>query len=100
MDYSCNPYINKEYTLENYDGDFELNVNCMNVYFNLEFMINRQRLYEKLLDMNYICKYKPETYSGIKLVYKIPLDITNKKVDGLCHCSTKCTCLNVTFLVF
>jgi TATA-box binding protein (TBP) (component of TFIID and TFIIIB) len=103
--YYCNPFMNCDYKIDlntdvNFNDMFNLNVNCINVYFNLKFMINRQRLYERLLNMHYICKYNPETYSGVKLIYKIPLDTKNKIVSGICHCSTKCTCLNVTFLIF
>lgn len=97
--YDCNPFVKCDYELGS--KDLNLSVNCMNVYFNINYTINRQRLYDKLLEKGYICKYSPETYSGIKLVYKLSL---NKNVSGnvmgMCHCSTKCTCLNVTFLIF
>lgn len=101
IEYSCNPFINKDYYINTNDDSFidkiDLNVNCINVYFNINFTINRQRFYEKLIKSNYICKYKPESYSGIKLLYKIPLS-GNK--NGLCICNKKCTCLNITFLIF
>ena len=47
--------------------------------------------------MDYICKYKPESYSGIKLMYKIP---ANGSDIGHCKCNIKCTCTNITFLIF
>lgn len=102
IDYDCNPFTNKKQeifeTLE--DHQIDLNVNCMNVYFNINYTINRQRFYERLISMNFICKYKPESYSGIKIVYKIPLYKTKCKSSGICPCTNKCTCINITFLVF
>ena len=111
INYNCNPFIDTEYYLDINRPDFkehiDLNVNCINVYFNINFVINRQRLYEKLINLNYICKYKPESYSGIKLIYKLNLtndlileDDSKTKIQGLCTCTSKCTCVNITFLIF
>ena len=101
IEYSCNPFVNKLYHIPNdIDDMIDLNVNCINVYFTIDYTINRQRFYEKLIEMNYICKYKPESYSGIKIVYKIPLEINQETKPGICPCSSKCTCINITFLVF
>lgn len=103
IEYSCNPFSNSNYVLtdEQLENGIDLNVNCMNVYFTIDYKINRQRFYEHLIDMNYICKYKPESYSGIKFLYKIPLnnDCVNLK-QGICPCTNKCTCINITFLIF
>jgi TATA-box binding protein (TBP) (component of TFIID and TFIIIB) len=99
IDYNCNPFVDKGYTLPtNPTTNIDLNVNCINVYFNIGYEINRQRLYEKLIDMNYICKYKPESYSGIKLIYKISMQ--ENQIFGQCCCSNKCTCKTITFLIF
>ena len=97
--YSCNPFIPKDYVLPelNYKT-LDVNVNCINVYFKLDLDINRQRLYDILLNQNFICKYKPETYSGIKLIYKQSIDGLSN--GGRCNCSSKCTCLDVVFLIF
>jgi TATA-box binding protein (TBP) (component of TFIID and TFIIIB) len=102
VDYDCNPFMNKKQEIfETLDDDqIDLNVNCMNVYFNINYAINRQRFYDRLISMNFICKYKPESYSGIKIVYKIPLYKTICKSSGICPCTNKCTCINITFLVF
>lgn len=102
VDYSCNPFVNAHYLLHlpTDNGTIHSNVNCINVYFNIMFHINRQRLYEKLIEMNYICKYSPETYSGIKMTFKIPIHADHVRRVGQCLCSSKCTCTNVTFLVF
>jgi TATA-box binding protein (TBP) (component of TFIID and TFIIIB) len=112
LEYDCSPFNVKSsdncYKLNTKADDFstiiDANVNCMNVYFNIDFNINRQRLYEKLIEMNYICKYKPESYSGIKLMYKLPahynLDCKTNSSVGYCSCSSKCTCANTTFLIF
>jgi TATA-box binding protein (TBP) (component of TFIID and TFIIIB) len=98
IEYNCNPFVEHDYTVTS-DEKFDLNVNCMNVYFNIDYKINRQRFYERLINMNYICKYKPESYSGIKLIYKIPLQ-NNNSISGFCPCTNKCTCVNITFLIF
>ena len=102
VNYDCNPFVVENTNdIEIDDTSIDLNVNCMNVYFNLDYKINRQRLYEKIIDCNYICKYKPESYSGIKMIYKIPfqkqIQLENR---GICKCSNKCTCTNITFLIF
>lgn len=81
---------------------FSTDINCINVYFNIGFKINRQKMFQKLLTDGFICKYKPESYSGIKMIYKMSAHL-GKRADcgnGLCHCTTKCTCTNITFLIF
>jgi TATA-box binding protein (TBP) (component of TFIID and TFIIIB) len=100
----CNIFENENYTLnlndsnENFSKLINLDINCINVYFNLNMQINRIKLYKLLISLNYICKYHPESYSGVKLLYKIPLD---KNInDGICMCNNKCTCTNITFLIF
>lgn len=111
INYNCNPFIDTEYYLNTdskyFKDSIDLNINCINVYCNINFVINRQRFYEKLIDLNYICKYKPESYSGIKLIYKLNImsnlnsAITfENTINGLCTCSSKCTCINITFLIF
>jgi TATA-box binding protein (TBP) (component of TFIID and TFIIIB) len=99
IEYNCNPFIDTNYSI-NTDTDFDLNVNCMNVYFNINYKINRQRLYDYLINENYICKYNPESYSGIKLIYKLPLQKTEDMISGFCPCTNKCTCINIVFLIF
>lgn len=135
IEYSCNPFKNDHSNLDQliYEKNqvalkkmINFNINCINVYFTIDYEINRQRLYEQLVSLNYICKYKPESYSGIKFIYKIGLnksftnvtdirqDICTEAVDirqgicteavdiqqGICSCSDKCTCTNITFLIF
>jgi TATA-box binding protein (TBP) (component of TFIID and TFIIIB) len=131
VNYQCNPFINKDYLIDvnnsNFKDSIDVNVNCINVYFNIGYTINRQRFYEYLIDSNFICKYKPESYSGIKFIYKTPIQSLIKdhlelnKEDcgsdtsvrqgtlqmsdtsvrqGICMCSSKCTCSNITFLIF
>jgi len=108
IEYSCNPFILiDEYKLKeimtetndiiSFKKSIDFNINCINIYFTLDYEINRQRLYEQLVSSNYICKYKPESYSGIKLIYKVDLNNNSK---GICICSDKCTCTNITFLIF
>lgn len=97
ISYDCNPYIDKNYLLEN-ESPVTTDIHCANVYFGLGFTINRQKLYERLIEMDYICKYKPESYSGVKLTYKLP--ISQCDYTGYCKCTNKCTCRNVTFMIF
>lgn len=99
IDYNCNPFVKRDYNLTHFDEkSIDLNVNCINIYFKLDTSINRQRLYDILINENFICKYKPETYSGIKLIYKYP--INGNLTGGKCKCSCKCTCLDIVFLIF
>lgn len=107
IDYSCNPFMEESYILDidtdvqKFDTHIDLNINCMNVYFRLPFKLNRMRLYEYFLKQNFLCKYKPESYSGVKITMKIPLDELNiRKITGFCHCDNFCTCKNITFLIF
>lgn len=102
--YSCSPFssdsiiynisdLNKM-TLEQLQND----INCINIYFKLEYELNRQRLFKELINKKFICEYKPEKYSGIKLRYKISKNTVNRV--GLCECSMTCTCNTITFLIF
>lgn len=108
IDYNCNPFtIEPDNNIIFNKTNIDLNVNCMNIYFTLNYKINRQRLYDNISESNYICKYKPESYSGIKMIYKIPCRLTKmtleepiKELRGICVCSDKCTCTNITFLIF
>ena len=102
IQYECNPFYNSDYALtdDQLENTIDLNVNCMNVYFTIDYKINRQRFYERLIQMNYICKYKPESYSGIKFLYKVPLNKCDEINIGICPCTNKCTCINITFLIF
>ena len=124
IDYMCNPFVDPNYKLDTFlntqkniqlNKILDLNVNCMNIYFNIKFTINRQRFYEILVKKNYMCKYRPESYSGVKLIYKFPINgnqyqkmesenIDNgnciQEFDFKCKCNNKCTCNNITFLIF
>jgi hypothetical protein len=101
VEYSCNPFLKDDYTLENSNDEisyYDVCVNCMNVYFKLDFLLNRQRLHDALLKMGYISKYNPESYSGIKFTYKVLY--SDLEGDGHCVCDNKCTCTDITFLIF
>lgn len=105
INYCCNPFMDPLYVLHldlpNFEKYIDLNINCMNIYFRLPFKLNRMRLYESFLRYNFLCKYKPESYSGVKVTMKIPLDELNiKKITGFCNCDKFCTCKNITFLIF
>jgi len=96
--YNCNPFITEPIKEKlNNISNLNMNVNTINIYFKLDFELNRQRLFNKLLELNYITEYTPEKYSGVKLTYKINQNYLN---DGKCLCNNKCTCNNITFLIF
>lgn len=104
VNYKINPYKNKnaDITLDynTFKQVFDVNINCVNVYFNIGFKINRNKLYDYLINCSYLCKYRPESYSGIKLVYKLPILIDFINLVTLCHCTNKCYCRSLTFLIF
>lgn len=98
--YSCTPFISHIQNLDNLlelsDIELGIDINCINIYFKLDFLLNRQRLFNKLYESQYTCEYKPEKYSGVKLRYKINI----RQDTGICNCINKCTCNNITFLIF
>lgn len=102
--YNCNPFLQDTTiypvdTLENFkDKDLQGDINCINIYSKLSFELNRQRLFNELIKKGYITEYKPEKYSGVKLRYKISKQKT--ETVGICECMSKCTCNNITFLIF
>lgn len=77
--------------------ELQYDINCINIYFKLDYELNRQRLFNEFVKRKFICEYKPEKYSGIKLRYKVSKIHQN---NGLCKCPIKCTCNNITFLIF
>lgn len=100
-------------TYESFKKLIDISIHCINACFSLNYKINRQKFYENLLNLNFISKYRPESYSGIKLIYKIQdfNDDNNEntkgecekyigKYDGKCYCTCKCICTNITFLIF
>ena len=89
--YHCNPFKSENAI------NFTIDINCINLYFSLGFQLNRNRLFDKLLEEKYICDLKYEKYSGLKFVYKKSL---NEDTGGRCFCDTKCTCTNITFSIF
>lgn len=94
LNYCCNPFNNNETLDLNVSDDFNESVNCINIFFKLPFQLNRERLYKQLIINNLNCEYKPE-YSGVKFIYK-----KNELDNGICLCNNKCTCKNITFLIF
>jgi TATA-box binding protein (TBP) (component of TFIID and TFIIIB) len=102
--YNCNPFLQdtKIYSineLKNFkDKKLQCDINCINIYSKLQFELNRQRLFNELIKKGYITEYKPEKYSGVKLRYKISKQPT--ETLGICECMSKCTCNNITFLIF
>jgi len=98
-----NAIENAENKIENVIENAIIDINCINVYFNLNIQLNRNRLFEKLLDDKYICDLKSEKYSGLKFVYKKNMNDNTGKLGicpGICYCDMKCTCTNITFSIF
>jgi len=105
VDYKTTPYKSRTWECLDFDSTtykqvFDVNVNCINICFNLNFKLNRNKLYDCLIHQNYLCKYRPEAYSGIKFVYKVPMITSDFVFDGHCHCTYKCYCRSITFLIF
>ena len=102
--YSCNPFINNILGILDInklsDKELNIDVNCINIYFKLDFLLNRQRLFNKLNENMYNCEYKPEKYSGVKLRYKTKSNKSEDNIYGICSCNNKCICSNSTFLIF
>lgn len=102
--YNCNPFFNDSilYNMEQLEEfkneQLQYDVNCINIYLNIDFELNRQRLFNELIKRSFIAEYKPEKYSGVKLRYKISNQFQEKQ--GVCSCTCKCTCNNITFLIF
>lgn len=101
--YSCNPFLpdSKIVTIDKIDSstlqELQYDINCINTYFKLDFELNRQRLFKEFIQRLYICEYKPEKYSGVKLRYKVSNIYPSM---GRCSCTSKCTCKTITFLIF
>ena len=148
IEYKCNPFLNKNFNpdpvlyrpeqsrdselgpvsvlyMNVLDNIIKVNIDCINITYQLPYLINRNKLYEYFIDNNYICKYNPQTYSGVKFIYKYPfnnltskhgtrlcsgLDVPGTSLSctdqntmagiGICTCNVKCICLNITFLIF
>lgn len=92
-DYKCNPFKIQSQVL-----NYEIDINCINIYLNIRIELNRNRLFKRLLEDNYICEFKSDKYAGLKLIYKKSLN--KQKIPGICECNTKCTCINITFSIF
>lgn len=91
--YNCNPFKTQSQNL-----NYTIDINCINIYFNIKMELNRNRLCEKLLQEKYLCNFKSEIYAGLKLTYKKSL--YKQRIPGICECTTKCTCTNITFSIF
>lgn len=104
INYNTSPFIkyNEQYNKDNdINNLYEINIDCINICININTTLNLYKLYEYLIYNQYICKYNPESYSGIKFMYKLPYNYCeNVKLSGICNCNSKCICTNITFLIF
>ena len=91
--YNCNPF-----KIQSVNFNYVIDINCINIHFNIAIELNRNRLFQRLLEDNYICDFKSEKYAGLKFIYKKSLN--NQKIPGICECTSKCTCTNITFSIF
>lgn len=104
--YSCNPFLQSSVTYSSNEfaklteETLQSDINCINIYFKLDFELNRQRLFKELLKLSYNTEYKPEKYSGVKLRYKISKNKKSQPRLGICTCINKCTCNHITFVIF
>jgi len=95
ISYKCNPFLNETVADQHC---IEANIDCINITFNITSM-NRQKLYSYFINNGYNCKYNPQTYSGIKFIYKVPFKEVKQR-SGICSCHNRCICSNITFLIF
>lgn len=115
VSYNCNPFKNSysAFDLENFSDEqfilnYDFNINNINIFLNLNIELNREKLFKELFLKKYIVEYTPDKYSGVKLTFKVhnlqnTLDDNIFKTvsrQGLCICNNKCTCKNITFLIF
>ena len=102
IDYDISPFNNKnDKNYKSYDNcNYEINIDCINVCINMNTTFNLYKLYQYLIDNKFICKYTPDTYSGIKFMYKINYDSDSNVNNGKCVCNNKCICTTSTFLIF
>lgn len=93
--YNCNPF-----KIQSQELKYNIDINCINVYFNIQIELNKNRLFQRLLQDNYICQLKSGKcdYAGLKFIYKKSLN--KQKIKGVCECTKKCTCSNITFGIF
>ena len=100
--YNCNPFIIENNFTHSAQSDLsdqiDIEINCINIYFNMKFELNRNRLLTELLKDKYICELKSEKYAGLKFIYKKSLN--KQDIPGICKCTLKCTCTNITFSIF
>lgn len=96
--HSTNPIIKDKYNI---------NIDCINICVNIESTLNLYKLYDYLINGNYMCKYNPQIYSGLKFIYKYKIHHNEHEIDknvldrdGQCQCKYKCICINITFLIF
>lgn len=74
--------------------DITYDIDCINILCDLKREIDRDVLYNSIKN-EYYGYYDPNTYAGVKFVYKV-----NKFRDGKCRCENACLCSNVTFMIF
>ena len=101
ISYSCNPFKNGiNLNLNELGNSIVEDINSINIYFKILFELNRTRLFNELLKHKYLCEYKPEKYTGVKLRFKINSNYKLSDNKGICLCNVKCTCKIITFLIF
>jgi TATA-box binding protein (TBP) (component of TFIID and TFIIIB) len=72
------------YSIQNY------NTVMINTYFNYNFNINREVLYEILLKRYKLCAVFDSEYPGVRIYYYYHEKTVNTSFESTCKCSTKC----------
>lgn len=95
-------YVNRDIIdkLQNNSEVSDIEVYSVMASWNLMYKLNRQRLLDELARQGYMVRYNPETYSGVYWLFKLPTWTTKPELKGHCPCSSKCTCENVSVIVF
>lgn len=65
--YSCSPFMSSSSTLQ---LSHSVNVNCINIVFDIGYKINRMKLFDILKKKEHIALYNPDKYSGVRLIFK------------------------------
>lgn len=88
--YHCNIFKDDKRTKKFNDT----NICAINACFDFQKPLNRQYLYD-LCSSKFICIYNPDRYAGLKIILKL-----KNETVSICICNNKCTCDQITLLIF
>lgn len=58
-----------------------INISCINIHFKLGYTIDRLSFSTFIKENGYICTFNPNSYSGVRLVFKVPITETPGYLD-------------------